>query len=85
MLAERTFWEKATATHVFCRQERRRGERLSRHWHDLARLDDTRIAHRALADRAVAHSVARHKAIFFPEKDASGDRINYQVAVEGGL
>ncbi len=40
MLAERTFWEKATAVHVFCRQERRRGERLSRHWHDLARLDE---------------------------------------------
>ena len=39
MLAERTFWEKATAIHVFCRQERKRGERLSRHWHDLARLD----------------------------------------------
>ena len=36
MLAERTFWEKATAIHVFCRQERKRGERLSRHWHDLA-------------------------------------------------
>ena len=31
MLAERTFWEKATANHVFCRQERRRGERLSIH------------------------------------------------------
>ena len=30
MLAEQTFWEKATAIHVFCRQERRRGERLSR-------------------------------------------------------
>ena len=30
MLAERTFWEKATAIHVFCSQERRRGERLSR-------------------------------------------------------
>ena len=26
--AERTFWEKATAIHVFCRQERRRGERF---------------------------------------------------------
>ena len=31
MLAERTFWEKATAIHVFCRQERHRGARLSRH------------------------------------------------------
>jgi len=37
MLAERTFWEKATAIHVFCRQDRHRGERWSRDWHDLAR------------------------------------------------
>ena len=48
--AERTFWEKATAIHVFCRQEPRRGERLSRHWHDLARLDEAGIAASALAD-----------------------------------
>ena len=45
MLAERTFWEKATAMHVFCRQERRRGQRQSRHWHDLVRLDDADIGH----------------------------------------
>ena len=85
MLAERTFWEKATAIHVFCRQERRRGERLSRHWHDLARLDDADVADRALADRALALSVARHKAMFFPENDAAGDRIDYETAVSGGL
>ena len=34
MHAERTFWEKATAIHVFCLQERLRGERFARHWHD---------------------------------------------------
>ena len=85
MLAEWTFWEKATAIHVFCRRERRRGERLSRHWHDLARLDDAGIAARALADRALAHSVARHKAMFFTENDAHGQRIDYEAAVSGGL
>lgn len=85
MLAERTFWEKATAIHVYCRQERRRGERLSRHWHDLARLDDAGVGDRALADRILALSVARHKAMFFPEKDAAGGRIDYEVAVSGGL
>ena len=85
MLAERTFWEKATAVHVFCRQERRRGERLSRHWHDLVRLDDSGIAATALADRALARSVARHKAMFFPEKDTAGNRIDYEAAVSGGL
>ncbi len=85
MLAERTFWEKATAIHVYCRQERRRGERLSRHWHDLVRLDDAGVADRALADRTLALSVARHKAMFFPEKDAGGDSIDYGAAVSGGL
>ena len=85
MLAERTFWERATAIHVFCRQERRRGERLSRHWHDLARLDEADIAAIALADRALALSVARHKAMFFSENDARGERIDYEGAVSGGL
>ncbi|MDE0386798.1 MAG: nucleotidyl transferase AbiEii/AbiGii toxin family protein [Defluviicoccus sp.] len=85
MLAERTFWEKATAIHVFCRQERRRGERLSRHWHDLARLDEAGIAAAALADRTVALSVARHKAMFFRENDARGERIDYEAAVSGAL
>ena len=36
---ERTFWEKATAAHVYCAQGRLRGDRFSRHWHDLSRLD----------------------------------------------
>ena len=85
MLAERTFWEKATAMHVFCRQQRRRGERLSRHWHDVARLDEFGYADKALADRALALSVARHKAAFFREKDAGGRWIDYGRAVSGEL
>lgn len=85
MLAERTFWEKATAIHVYCRQQRRRGERLSRHWHDLARLDEAGIAESALADRELALSVARHKAMFFVENDVQGERIDYAAAVAGDL
>ena len=85
MLAERTFWEKATAMHVFCRRQRRRGQRQSRHWHDLVRLDDAGIAARALADRVLARSVARHKAMFFAENDAAGNRIDYEAAVSGEL
>ena len=85
MLAEQTFWEKATAIHVFCRQERRRGERLSRHWHDLARLDEAGIAVRALAGRELALSVARHKSMFFSENDATGERIDFEAAVLGNL
>ena len=80
MLPERTFWEKATAAHVFCVQQRARGERLSRHWHDLARLDDAGYAESALADRGLALRVARHKAMFFRE---SG--VDYEAAASGGL
>ena len=85
MWAERTFWEKATAVHVFCRQQRKRGERLSRHWYDLVRLDDAGIASKSLADRTLALSVARHKAMFFREKDAEGSWIDYETAVSGEL
>ena len=85
MLAERTFWEKATAVHVFCRQQRSRGERLSRHWYDLVRLDDAGFADRSLADQELAQSVARHKALFFREKDAGGSWIDYEAAVSGDL
>ena len=85
MLAERTFWEKATAMHVFCCQQRRRRERLSRHWHDVVRLDEAGFAGKALADRGLALSVARHKAAFFREKDVAGRWIDYEGAVSGGL
>ncbi len=85
MLAERTFWEKATAVHVFCQQQRSRGERLSRHWYDLVRLDDTGYADKALEDHALALSVSRHKSMFFREKDANGNWVNYIAAVSGEL
>lgn len=85
MVAERTFWEKATSMDVFCKRKRGRGNRLSRHWHDLVRLDDAGYGEKALADRDLALSVARHKSMFFPEKDADGNRIDYEAAVKGGL
>jgi len=85
MLAERTFWEKATAIHVFCLQGRIRGERLSRHWHDLVRLEDAGIAAKALNDRELALSVARHKTWFFSENDSHGQRIDYEAAVSSAL
>ena len=85
MLAERTFWEKATAIHVFCRRRTQRGTRLSRHWHDLVRLDDAGYAEKALANRELARSVARHKSLFFRERDRSGDWIDYEAAVSGAL
>lgn len=85
MAAERTFWEKATAIHVFCRRRRPRGHRLSRHWHDLVRLDDAGYAGKALLQRKLAHTVARHKSVFFRERDEKGHWIDYQAAVSGDL
>jgi hypothetical protein len=85
MHAERTFWEKATAIHVFCMQERLRGERFARHWHDVVRLDDAGVAAAATADRDLALAVARHKGMFFAEKAADGTPVDYEAAVTGQL
>ncbi|MER9934347.1 nucleotidyl transferase AbiEii/AbiGii toxin family protein [Mesorhizobium sp. M0088] len=85
MHAERTFWEKATAIHVFCLQARLRGDRFARHWHDVARLDEAGLAATAFADRELAQAVARHKGMFFAEKAADREPIDYAVAVNGGL
>lgn len=85
MHAERTFWEKATAIHVFCLQERLRGDRFARHWHDVVRLDEAGFAAAAFADRELANAVARHKAMFFAEKAADRSQIDYASAVNGGL
>jgi hypothetical protein len=86
MMAERTFWEKATAIHVFCRGGRFRGpERFSRHWYDVVSLDQAGYAMSALADRDLARAVARHKSMFFREQDANREVINYEEAVSGVL
>ena len=85
MHAERTFWEKATAIHVYCLQERLRGDRYARHWHDVVRLDEAGFAEAAFADRELANAVARHKAMFFAEKAADRTVIDYRAAVNGGL
>lgn len=86
MLAARTFWEKATAIHVFCRQGRfRGGDRFARHWYDLVRLDDVGIADEAIADTELARDVAHHKQLFFAEKGEDGEAIDYTRVVSGGL
>jgi Nucleotidyl transferase AbiEii toxin, Type IV TA system len=83
-LPKRTFWEKATAVHVFCEQGAE-GDRLSRHWHDLVRLDDSGYADEAFADRTLADNVAEFKNKFFREKDDDGTWIDYAAAVSGAL
>ena len=85
MAAERTFWEKATAAHVYCLQGRLRGERYSRHWYDLAALARSPFFESAVNDHALAMQVAKHKSMFFAEKDLAGQWIDYQQAVSGSL
>lgn len=85
MSVARTFWEKATAAHVYCAQGRIRSERYARHWHDLAAIARSRYGDEAITDRAVAAAVADHKAFFFLEKDAAGSVIDYKSAATGNL
>ncbi len=86
MRPERTFWEKATAIHVFCEQGAfRGGERFARHWHDLTRLDQAGVADAAIHDRALAAAVAKHKSMFFSENNTAGELIDYVAAVSGNL
>lgn len=85
MSVARTFWEKATAAHVYCAQARIRGERYARHWHDLAAIGRSSYFAAAIADREVAKAVAEHKSLFFIEKDTEGAAIDYFAATSGKL
>ena len=84
MRVERTVWEKMTAIHVFCLQGHIQ-DRLSRHWHDVAKLDVAGHVDAALKSRDIAQRVARHKSWFFAAKDRQDNAINYVSAVNGGL
>jgi len=84
MRVERTVWEKMTAIHVFCLQGNIK-DRLSRHWHDVAKLDVAGHVDAALKSRDIAQRVARHKSWFFAARDSQDNAINYVSAVSGGL
>lgn len=86
MLPSRIFWEKATAAHVYCLQgEHGISHRFSRHFSDLIRMQDAGLATSAIQDKPTAQAVATHKGWFFSEKDASGQRIDYNHAIQGEL
>jgi len=85
MAAERTFWEKATAAHVYCLQGRLRGERYSRHWYDLAAISRSAYYESAVGDRKLGEKVAEHKSMFFAEKDKHGAKVDYHRAVTGAI
>ncbi|MGH8438307.1 MAG: nucleotidyl transferase AbiEii/AbiGii toxin family protein [Pseudomonas sp.] len=81
----RTFWEKATAAHVYCSQERLKSERFARHWHDLNAIVQSQEFSEVIARRDVASLVAEHKSWFFKEKAADGSPVDYHHAVAGNL
>ncbi len=85
MSLARTFWDKATAVHVYCAQGRIRGERYARHWHDLVAIARSAYFDEVVSDRAVATMVAQHKSIFFIEKNTDGAVIDYTKAAQGQL
>lgn len=80
--AERTFWEKATILHSWhhAPPDRRLRDRQSRHYYDVAKLYQSPIGARALADLELLRSVARHKSIFFAAAWA-----RYDQAIPGKL
>jgi hypothetical protein len=85
MKLERTFWEKATAAHVYCLQGNLKGERFARHWSDIHSLSLTKQFDAAIKNRALGLEVAKHKACFFPEKAADGAVVDYEAAIQGSL
>lgn len=85
MKAERTFWEKATAVHVFCRSPKPVADHNARHWYDLERLDAKGIVAVGIAAGDLAGQVADHKSLFFRFKGSDGEWIDYHSAVQGKL
>lgn len=81
----RTFWEKATATHAYCAQQRISSERFARHWHDLAAIARTAHFDEIAANRHVADLVTTHKSWFFQEKAAGGSVVDYHAAARGSI
>lgn len=67
LAAERTFWEKATLLHAECHRapDSLMPTRYARHYHDLARMAESQVAERALAETNLRKRVVEHKSIYF--------------------
>jgi hypothetical protein len=78
--AERTFWEKATLLHAEAHKplDKPSGDRLSRHYYDVARLYQSPVGAKALADVELLAKVVAHKSLFFRSGWA-----NYDTAAPG--
>jgi len=81
LVAERTFWEKATLIHVECNTESiDKLERKSRHWYDVYKLSKTAVGEGAIKDKELLTDVVRHKQAFFHSSKA-----RYEDCLKGRL
>jgi len=82
LAARRTFWEKATILHAEYHRPSGKvpGERLSRHYSDLAQMAGTAVEAQALNDLPLLARVRTHKAAFYTAPWAS-----YETARPGTL
>ena len=65
ILAERTFWEKATILHQQAHQPRGIPPHYSRHYYDLYRMADSPVRQTALREMQLLADVVRFKQIFY--------------------
>ena len=82
LVAERTFWEKATLLHAEYHRppDKELPARLSRHYYDMARLILAGIGDQAKGQPALLQRVVEHKKIFF-----SSGWAHYDEAKPGSL
>lgn len=82
LAARRTFWEKATLLHAEYHRPpgKAPGERLSRHYSDLAQMAGTEVEVQALADLPLLARVREHKMAFYTAPWA-----HYEMATPGTL
>ncbi len=80
ILAERTFWEKATILHQEAHRPGLIPSRHSRHYYDLYKLALSPIRDKALADVQLLHDVVEFKTKFYPSAWA-----RYELAKPGSF
>lgn len=82
IVAERTFWEKATILHHEANRpaESKLPLRYSRHYYDLAMLASSAIKNSALADMSLLRDVVEFKQKFYPRNWAK-----YEDCLTGNL
>jgi len=86
MKFERTFYEKLTAIHIFCKEgQKTKLERFSRHFYDIHELMCHSRIQASLTEKSWMQMVVDNKKSFYPMKNAQGEYINYEDCLKGGL